>query len=357
MQHLVECTNVFCEMQGPDVAEPETEPEILEPSAPALELLPANSGVPLLALSGSSAAVDSAARQTPASTCSSSSAFNMSMAASTSVLGHPEATKVPVGAEDQSVKDSWSPPRRRTFSLSGRPRPATLQADNFASEASPSTSAFNFLPQVDEASLGLISTGSAAQDGSNSDIAESQSGNVATSDQHASVGACASPVTGRRKPGSTRRVTDVEQMEHRSADGKSRRHANIESGTGGSVCSGDFHAPSKVTADAPQHTAEEEVQMVSLAPSDEGAGLTRQRSHSLPCSALGAALPERPKFNLMVYAGWVPPSLRTSPIGSWADKRLSGPWNQSYEHLQETDRSQPSNIDLLMSSKPLLGFP
>ena len=109
-----------------------------------------------------------------------------------------------------------------------------------------------------------------------------------------------------------------------------------------------------------------EMEMVSLAPEKHhdaseqhnsileelmGSEVTGQGRRSLPGRTPSEASLARPKFNLMVYAGWVSPSLRTSPIGAWIDDRLTDGHMGSSE-LSSADRSTIHSLDL--SSKLLL---
>ncbi len=85
-----------------------------------------------------------------------------------------------------------------------------------------------------------------------------------------------------------------------------------------------------------------------------GSVLAGQTRRSLPRRTPSEASLARPKFNLMVYAGWVPPSLRTSPIGGWIDNRLTDGHMGSCE-VSGADRSGIHGLSL--SSKPLLPLP
>ena len=104
-----------------------------------------------------------------------------------------------------------------------------------------------------------------------------------------------------------------------------------EGDEGSSLCSSADHQTASLlpARDAAGVSIRAETEMVSLTSKEHcetseehgsceehaGAELASQRSRSLPCRTTSEASLARPRFNLVVYAGWLPPSLKSS-LGS-----------------------------------------
>ena len=309
-----------------------------EGSEPALELPSANSGVPLLTPLLLPSPTDAPESQTAAGEVSAGRALRQSTseaaAASRGTETSPKGSEMLEQGNSAGVSD-----RRRTGSASeeGRHWPWARR--------------------------------SATGDSSSSAAAEERSGEGVACTRRSETGStCASTsgATNRQNYRIGRRRT-----EHASTASAATLHhveRSANSLASATEKQGEFHDASDVAH--AQRISPPELEMVSLASPDEEGGLqgqvSRHTSQSLPCSPTSAAAPcgprEKPRLSLMVYAGWLPPSLRASPIGAWSDVDSGLPvwrtWSHAYDahdHPDASDsRQQLHSVDL--SSKPLLSL-
>ena len=355
---------------------PETGPAISEASAHILELSPANSGIPLLLASGHSSAPASSEDRTPPRGLSLGSTSHGTQATQYRPAG-PARGRLESSADINSLTDMPRVCRRSTAQHAAALRDTEAWARRRATIHLPLKSPFEAHPEImgvlldsaDSPADQSSSTGNQREGGTaNADGGRRCSASQASGRQpgDADVEASAGAVRKQKslenlvEIGSSRDAKQAPAVDTKKAQGNLLPSESSVSNAARSSIS-HLRAPHSAASNAPdasmaQHASQEEVEMVSLTLNEhETLGLARRRSQSLPCrTSRSEALLDRPRFNLMVYAGWLPPSLKTPPPGGWTDSVSANRQRLDESHL-DLDRSQRSSIDL--SSKPLLGLP
>ena len=350
----------------PEAAALGTAPE--EASAPALELSPANSGMPLL-LSSDAREEEGSEDQTCPFAPSSGSTGRARRTFKQSRQKSEDTSRglFELGAEAVPGSSRDGAARRKTAEVSSDPRqlverrrtgnflfsPFEAHAQTVTSECGPSFSNSS------------TATGASAQDeGAFSQVTTQRKQNITSQpDKSAYSGwqslQTSSSSSAEEAASNTAEAVKSSLLEKREKDGLasngSLQSAQAE-GAGNaadasigaememiSLTSGKYHEESEKTHE------EQDVSEAHM-----GSVLAGQTRRPLPCRTPSEASLARPKFNLMVYAGWVPPSLRTSPIGAWTDSRLSDANMGSFE-LLSADQSGINSLD--PCSKPLLPSP
>ena len=305
-----------------------------EASEPALELSPANSGIPLLTPLLLPPSVDASESQTAAGEISAGRGHRRSTSEAAAASRGAEAS--PTGSE-----------------VSGQGNPAGV-SDRRRTGSAPEEG--RHWPWARRRATGDSSSAAAAEG--------SSGGGVACTRRSESGSTCASTSGGsnRQSHRMGRRHT-----QHASTASAATSHVERSGNSLTFTAENQELPPGACDYTHAQRTSLEELEMVSLASPDEEAGLQGQvswhRCQSLPCSPTYAAAPngrqEKPRLSLMVYAGWLPPSLRASPIGAWSDVNSGLPvwrtWSHAYDahdHRGANDsRQQLLSADL--SSQPL----
>ena len=255
-------------------------------SAPALELSPANSGVPLLALPQASDAPDAQSAAQDAANASAAAVANPSDRLA-SLEGLSNQPKITTGDRREAILE-----REQLGLLDADSRAALVEAlPAFASSTEEPSGAAR--QSVRDASIGqstgVADEGAALVPGTSSEAAGSS---LAPAEPGEQDSAASSSGTAPHRLGGT--------------DGLPSRKGPLP----------DMRGASR--AHSAQMILPKGIEMVGVPLSHEEAASTessRQSNVDVPRRILAATESERPKFSLTVYAGRLPPYLRTSPEG------------------------------------------
>ena len=282
--------NALCSAQNAVGECPGPMESILGASAPALELSPANSGVPLLALPQSSNAA-----VTPSAQSGAQDAANASDAAVTDSSDRLASLEV---ASNRPSSEGSGEDRREA--ITERTQSGLLDADSRAA-----------LVQALAAFASRTEQSSRAAGQGARDVRGGHS--TSSADEGADV------IPGRFSEAAGSSLTHAEPGEQKGAASSSSTAPHTP-GSADSLSS--RHKALPEIRDASEHSAQtiipEEVEMVGMMPSHDTAASSetpRQGVHAVPRRSSTGAPTERPTFSLRVYAGWLPPSLRTSSVG------------------------------------------
>ena len=312
-----------------------------EASAPALELSPASSGVPLL-LSTSAGAGDSSESQTlPCGLGLETSkrarrVFKHSRHQSDQAgLG---CGNLELGTDPTSGTSREGAARRITAEVASVSKGTENHAERKTSGHIPFRSPFEAHAHRDTDDCGSSTDDSSTAAGDTAQIEERASDIVVRMKQNAP----SEPGTGA----SAERQSPLTGSSSSAEQGLATSEASgstlwIKGDAGSSACStgspqGAYRASSGIAAAAAVSSGAE-MEMISLSSKEQHdvtevhrsleehaeSELATRGRRSIPCRTPSEASLSRPKFSIRVYAGWLPPSLRTSPTGGWIKNGLT----------------------------------
>lgn len=361
---------------------PESSPPVAameEASAPALELSPANSGVPLLLSLGTIRAGDSS------EDCTSSCGLGLETSeGARPVFKHSRHKSDQadcgisgLGTELTLGTDRKGAARRNTAEVAPVSRDRDHQTRSSAEQRTTGHIPFRS-PFEAHAHRDIGDGGSGTEHSSSTaagyaintaNIEEGDSDTVVFREQSApsqpddsASGKWQNPLTGSSSSG-----------EQALATNEAASSSLLNEGNNGSLAysSGSPHGacPAPASAgEAADVSIRAEMEMVSLGPKKHPdvfeahsfleehteSEMAMCRRRSIPCRTPSEASLMRPKFSITVYAGWLPPSLRASPTGGWMDNGLTDRQMGSSDEWS-LHRSRKNSLDL--TSMPLLPLP